>query len=112
MNKVLHITNGDSAAAVMKAVGVSGDILLWQDVLHEGPVPANLSLEDLSDVRARFIIDQGWAPSDIVFQIFQERDKQLKRFQEYDKVILWFEHELYDQLQLRQILDWFAKQGR
>ncbi|MCP4159713.1 MAG: hypothetical protein GY760_06535, partial [Deltaproteobacteria bacterium] len=25
----------------------------------------------------------------------------------YEKVILWFEHDLYDQLQILQILDWF-----
>jgi hypothetical protein len=32
-----------------------------------------------------------------------------------DEVVLWFEHDLYDQLQLLQLLDWFAEhppQGR
>jgi hypothetical protein len=27
----------------------------------------------------------------------------------YAEVVLWFEHDLYDQLQLLQILDWFAR---
>ena len=31
----------------------------------------------------------------------------LKSFEEFEKVILWFEHDLYDQLQILQILDWF-----
>ncbi|ODR95367.1 hypothetical protein AUC69_02300 [Methyloceanibacter superfactus] len=26
----------------------------------------------------------------------------------FDRVVLWFEHDLYDQLQLLQVLDWFA----
>ena len=29
--------------------------------------------------------------------------------EKYEKVILWFEHDLYDQLQIIQILDWFSK---
>jgi len=31
---------------------------------------------------------------------------------EFDRVVLWFEHDLYDQLQLLQVLDWFATHPR
>ena len=31
-------------------------------------------------------------------------------FRDHEEVILWFEHDLYDQLQLIQILDWFSRQ--
>ena len=57
---MLHITNGDSAAETIKDVVFSGQILAWRDVLHEGPVPANLSLAQLSQLRAEFIAAQGW----------------------------------------------------
>ena len=30
----------------------------------------------------------------------------------FDRVVLWFEHDLYDQLQLLQVLDWFAANPR
>jgi hypothetical protein len=30
------------------------------DVLHDGPVPEELSLEELSEVRADFIVDCDW----------------------------------------------------
>ncbi len=36
---------------------------------------------------------------------FRERDDCLRRFTDYDEVVLWFEWDLYDQLQLIQILD-------
>jgi hypothetical protein len=107
---VLHITNGDSAAAVMRQAGIAGEILPWRDVLHEGPVPEGLSLQDLSAVRAQFIADSGWASPDEVSRGFGERDATLASFRDHAEVILWFEHDLYDQLQLLQLLDWFSAQ--
>ncbi|MGD2116935.1 MAG: hypothetical protein PVG66_01130 [Chromatiales bacterium] len=107
MSSVLNITNGDCAVAVMEEAGITGRFLPWRDVLHDGPVPQGLSLEELSEVRAKFISDCGWGEYAEVLQSFIERDNVLKSFQDYDKVILWFEHDLYDQLQLLQILDWF-----
>ena len=77
------------------------------DILHHGPVPPHLSLAELSEVRARFIAGCGWAPFPQVHAEFQHRDSTLARHEEFDEVLLWFEHDLYDQLQLIQILNQF-----
>lgn len=53
----LHITNGDVAATVIEKAAIGGEVLPWRDVLHEGPVPAGLSLEQMSEIRAQFIAD-------------------------------------------------------
>ena len=108
MPEVLHITNGDSAGNLIRDAGMSGDILPWRDVLHEGPVPAGLDLAGLSGIRADFIASRGWGDSGDIARSFRERDRRLQSFAEYDKVTLWFEHDLYDQLQILQVLDWFA----
>jgi hypothetical protein len=102
---LLHITNGDHAADVIRATGVRGDILPWRDCLHEGPVRAGLSLEELSRERAKFIRDAGWADERFVLETFQERDAAFRKANEHDEIVLWFEHDLYDQLQLIQVLD-------
>lgn len=107
MESVLNITNGDCAVDVMKKANIPGVFLPWRDVLHDGPVPAGLSLENLSEVRANFIIECNWGEAKKIKRDFVERDNTLKSFEKYDKVILWFEHDLYDQLQLLQLLDWF-----
>ena len=36
----LIITNGDSAADLLRLAGREGVILPWRDVLHEGPIVA------------------------------------------------------------------------
>jgi hypothetical protein len=105
---LLHITNGDLAAEVLAKV-VSGEILPWRDVLHEGPVRAGLSPADLTRERARFIADCGWAAFDDVLREFEHRDATLQAASSQEEVVLWFEHDLYDQLQLIQLLDWFAR---
>jgi len=104
---ILNITNGGCAVEVMHKADIPGVYLPWSDVLHDGPVPDNLSLEKLSEVRAEFIVSRGWGSPERINQLFIDRDNTLKSFKQYDEVILWFEHDLYDQLQILQILDWF-----
>jgi hypothetical protein len=91
---------------------VSGEVLPWRDVLHEGPVRAGLGLDELSRERAAFIAECGWGPLGDVARQFEERDEALKGALRHDEVVLWFEHDLYDQLQLVQLLDWFAANPR
>jgi uncharacterized protein DUF1835 len=105
---MLHVTNGDSAANGLRAAGVPGEVLPWRDVLHEGPVPAGLSLAELRPVRARFIGEEGWEGYEKALADFARRDAALEDFGRHEEVVLWFEHDLYDQLQLLQLLDFFA----
>jgi len=109
MDNILNITNGDSTVKIMKEASIPGAFLPWRDVLHDGPVPEGLSLDELSEVRAQFIAERGWGKQEDIKKSFIERDNTLKSIENYEKIILWFEHDLYDQLQLLQILDWFSQ---
>lgn len=92
----------------MQEAAIAGDILPWRDVLHDGPVPDSLTLDELSQIRIQFIIERGWGTPEKIKDSFVERDQALQSFKKYSKIILWFEHDLYDQLQMLQILDWFS----
>lgn len=109
---MLHITNGDIAADLIKDAVFTGQILAWRDVLHEGPVPGGLELPQLSDLRGDYIAAQGWGKLYEVKASFAERDGLMARFREHDEIVLWFEHDLYDQLQLIQLLAWFFARER
>jgi hypothetical protein len=54
---MLILTNGDSATGAIRAAGIAGEILPWRDVLHDGPVPTGLELDDLSGVGFLPIVD-------------------------------------------------------
>jgi hypothetical protein len=105
---MLHVTNGDSAADRIRAAGVGGHVLPWRDVLHEGPVPPPATLDSLRPLRARFLAADGWGNAVEIAAEFESRDRTLGASAAEDEVVLWFEHDLCDQLQLAQILDWFA----
>jgi hypothetical protein len=88
---MLHITNGDSVAGGIRAAGVPGEVRSWIDVLHEGPVPQDLELEELRAVRAQFIASCGWAG-------FEEAEAQFAR---RDQVLA----ESLDQCKRQELLD-------
>jgi hypothetical protein len=80
----------------------------WRDVLHDGPVPGGLAPGVLAAVRAAFLTARDEASSEEVRRDFAARDAALERAASHEEVVLWFEHDLYDQLQLVQILDRIA----
>jgi hypothetical protein len=108
---MLHITNGDSVVGTFRQVRFPGAYLSWRDVLHDGPVPQTDTLSELSDVRAQAIAGFGWSDYESVRAGFVARDQTLEDSSKHDEVVLWFEHDLYDQLQLLQLLDWFGSNG-
>ncbi|HJT57179.1 MAG TPA: DUF1835 domain-containing protein [Ktedonobacteraceae bacterium] len=105
---MLHITNGDSVGGTLRQTGLPGDILTWKDILHEGPTPTGLSLEQMTAIRAQFLAANAMGTYEDILADFVQRDTTLAQFAAHNEVILWFEHDLYDQLQLIQILDWFS----
>ncbi|MGR4065126.1 MAG: DUF1835 domain-containing protein [Vulcanimicrobiaceae bacterium] len=100
----LHITNGDSVLYLFRKAGVTGTNLAWRDALHEGPVPGGLTLEETSGRRAMYLAQRGLGNPIKLFHDFSQRDATLRRAADFARVVLWFEHDLYDQLQLLQIL--------
>ena len=101
---LLHITNGESAGNTLRQTALGGAVLPWLDVLHEGPVPA-LPRHELLRTRARFLADCGGGRQQALLSSFERRDRQLLEALRDDlQVVLWFEHDLYDELQLLDVL--------
>jgi len=103
--RVLHVTNGDHAARRLTAAGIEGDVLPWRDVLHEGPVRSGLPLRALSLERAQYLAAQGWGDEAALRRAFEDRDALLATAGTREEIVLWFEQDLYDQLQMLQVLD-------
>ena len=100
----LHVTNGDSAGNTLRQTALGGAVLPWQDVLHEGPVPAGPRRE-LLQARAAFLSACGWGSRRSILASLEDRDRQLVHaLKDGQQVVLWFEHDLYDQLQLVDVL--------
>jgi hypothetical protein len=67
-------------------------------------VPA-LARQELLRARAGFLADCGWGRQQALLSSLERRDQQLLEALGDDiQVVLWFEHDLYDQLQLLDVL--------
>lgn len=98
----LHVTNGESAASSLRAA-LGGRVVSWADALHVGPVPGGLAPARLRAARARFLAGLSGISLQDVSRGLAERDRTLD--DHGGDYLLWFEADLYDQLQLIQILD-------
>jgi hypothetical protein len=114
-HRFLHVANGTSTTRIIEAAGIPGTCSLWADPLYEGPVPGGLSDAELCDVRMRFL----GGPADLTRAALAHTEPTLdpandlrewraaiQRHEMYDELILWFEHDLFDQLNLIQLLTW------
>lgn len=102
---VLHITNGDMAAEGLRASGVTSPgspALPWRDVLHDGPVLPDDDEELFRSARGAFLAERQWTTQAQAVIDLAARDARLA--QQEEAIVLWFEPDLYDQLQLVQIL--------
>ncbi|WP_154223265.1 DUF1835 domain-containing protein [Marinicella rhabdoformis] len=105
----LNITNGDCAVDALSQAGVIGDILPWRDVLHIGPLLPGDLMGRFEQSRVLFLSQYFKLPASVVSEKFKSRHTLLNDLNQYQTIRLWFEHDLYDQLQLIQIVAFLAE---
>lgn len=106
---MLHIHNGDSAANVAKQSALPGEHVAFREALISGPTPAEFKDNDWRLIRARhlwegYAVDVKEAMNDL-----RQQEEKLGTFHEHEEVVLWFEHDLFCQLHLIYLLDWFRQ---
>lgn len=99
---ILHVANGSSVTMTLTDAGVGGAMSIWADPLHDGPVPGGIDDDALTDLRMQ---EHALSPAD------PNPDNDMRRWRQviaehdaYDELVLWFEHDLFDQLNLIQLL--------
>jgi hypothetical protein len=104
----LHITNGDHAGDKLRRF-VDGPLIVTADVLHEGPcVPVDG--EAWHEMRAGFLASSFGLDAGQVRASLAESDRAIQAAsQRGDRIVLWFEHDLFDQLQIIRTLDLIAR---
>ncbi|HEY7289404.1 MAG TPA: DUF1835 domain-containing protein [Vicinamibacterales bacterium] len=99
----LHITNGDCAASTLREF-LTDPVVVSADVLHEGPAP------DVDDaawyaLRARFLSSGDDDSYRRIRASLEASDRAITEASADAELVLWFEHDLFDQLLLIRLLD-------
>lgn len=98
--KTLHILNGDATLFVFNQTTIAGDILVWREILSDGPV----SKKNLWELRSDWIFKKfGETPANYQQKVIKEAEK-LTHLDKYSETILWFEYDLTCQINLIYIL--------
>ena len=111
--RTMHVRCGHDIQNTLKAAGFDGDFNLHINPYLEGPVTAQ---PDWLEQRARFIVDSFGADMNLEYHAVLDGCRQEERRLEsashdYARVVLWFEHDRYDQFVLLRCLAWFAEHG-
>jgi Domain of unknown function (DUF1835) len=106
MERIVHVCNGDSTADTLSLADLPGEIRVWADALDQGPL---LPVADAEHYRQR---EAHWAA---------RGHRETGKLAEYDRgvdeaagaeeLILWYEHDLFDQLALIRLLARLARRG-
>ncbi|MEO3946017.1 sigma-70 family RNA polymerase sigma factor [Gorillibacterium sp. CAU 1737] len=107
---MLHIVNGDVVGDKLKKAKVHGDILVWREVYPAGPVFVEMDGARQRATRAKELERTLGIPAEDYAAACKSQEQILQSFHKYDEVVLWFEHDLFDQLMLSYLLHWFSKQ--
>ncbi|HEY3613946.1 MAG TPA: hypothetical protein VGK92_09585 [Gaiellales bacterium] len=105
----VHVVNGDSVALTLPGAGLGGDVVVWRDVLHEGSFPPT-DPAIARRLRSAFLAAAGFGSAEAIAAGFETADAALPAaLAARRETVLWFEHDLHDQLQLVQILERIAR---
>jgi hypothetical protein len=104
---MLHVRCGSDIVETLQRGGVPGEIIVWADPLSQGPTPA-LTGSAWYDTRAAFIAQAYDADRAATRLDLEAADAALMRCHDHEEVVLWFEHDLFDQSILVRLLARFA----
>jgi hypothetical protein len=107
MPEALHVSNGDATDVL--GTGLARRVIYWRDVLHEGPVP-EVAPAELRRIRADYLSGHYGAEHAGAVRQLAGRDQALEAGRD-GEYVLWFEADLYDQLQIIEILARLAVLG-
>lgn len=105
---MLHIVNGDIVAQKLAAGGVDGERLVWREVYSYGPLfpvgEENFAERPGLAKRAAYLEARMGIPAHEFVRAAEEQEERLARLGLYKEVVLWFEHDLFDQAMLCRLL--------
>lgn len=112
MSSQLHITNGDSFTQKLKSLQLKGDIITWREMLCEGKTETNVGSESFWKTRFEFLhknykVSKSW----FVEKTLKEY-RSLCNHKQQDQIILWFEYDLFCQVNMLAVLSWLKKHRR
>lgn len=100
MDSVLHVVNGDITAQILKQTTIQGKVVVWRELLCEGPIEIEVGSDDFWMNRYNYFKTNFGVERLEYFDKTIKEIIQLEDLEEIDEVVLWFEYDLFCQVNL------------
>jgi hypothetical protein len=105
---MLHILNGESTEGTLKQASVPGVFFSFRDALDHGPTPTGTDEQEWRRIRSAHLVESYGVEIEACERGLLSQEETLRSSSEHDEVVLWFEHDLFCQINLLYLLNWFA----
>jgi len=112
MTKILHILNGDSTYAIFKESSISGDVVIWHEMLCEGTVVKDVGSDQFWKERYSYFKNEFGVDKLDYFDKTLKEIIKLQDVSDYREVVLWFEYDLFCQINLMALATYLLKSYR
>jgi hypothetical protein len=109
MESIVHVCNGDYTADSLSLADLPGEIRVWADALDQGPV-LPVSDEEHWKLRGEHLRSRGGDDAAGIAKL-EAYDRAIDEAAGAEELILWYEHDLFDQLALIRLLARLARRG-
>lgn len=100
MTKTIHVLNGDSTAQILEKTEIKGDVVVWREMLCEGPLHKEVGSDEFWTKRYAFFEKELGVQR---LEYYDKTIKEIVRLEDlsgYDNIVLWFEYDLFCQVNL------------
>lgn len=102
--RLLHITNGDGLTEKLQQLELPGEVVVWREMLCEGPCVSDVSSVEFIRLRKKFL-KEAYGISEKEYQAeFLEELEKLSALQQYDEIVLWFEFDLFSHMNMLALI--------
>lgn len=106
---ILHILNGDATREIFEQSSLEGDMIVWREMLCEGKAPATEELPRFFEERAAYLQQVYGLDRKTYLDTIGEDYKKLGKAAGYEEVVLWFEFDLFCQVNMLFVLYYLKK---
>ena len=112
MVNTIHIVNGDVVVPILTGSGIEGDIIVWREMLCDGPISGEVGGDEFWKKRLNYF-EKEFDVSKLEY--FDNTIKELLKLEDlsnYNELVMWFEFDLFCQVNLMALSTFLYKNFR
>jgi hypothetical protein len=106
---ILHITNGDNTTNYLQKLKFSGEFITWREMLSEGKTTSDIGSETFWKTRYDFLKSSYNISKKKFIDYTLKEYRNLCNQKEQDEIVLWFEHDLFCQINMLAVISWLKR---